>query len=394
MRVAILGVGGLGRTLASELRTHPRVTALLLADRKGDRARILSAIPGRVPIQAVQLNLENAPALDRAVRGYDVVVNTALPRYNLPVMEAALRAGADYLDVSATGPRTPGGTPGILEQLDLDARFRAAGRTALVSMGLDPGMSNVLAKAAAATLDAVDAVRIRTASAVDGSGVRTFPLYSREAFLEDVLVRPTVWLDGSLQEREPLGEEEAFAFPPPIGACRTFLVSHEETKTVPRFLGKPVRRVDYKAALNPDLVRALVAMQRLGLLEDRCTVRAGEQRVPFRRALLAAFPEPSALVLPLEGHEALAVEVEGTRDGRGLVRRADIVLSQQEANRRRSTNAVHYLTAVGLAIGIGLVGEKAVGPGAVSAEALDPARVETEWAARKLPLAWSERAAD
>ncbi len=391
MRVAILGVGGLGRTLASELRTDPRVTALLLADRKGERARILTAIRGRVAIEARQLNVEDAPALGRAIRGYDLVVNTALPRYNLAIMEAALDAGTDYVDVSATGPRVPGGKPGILEQLDLDARFRAAGRTALLSMGLDPGMSGVLARAAADTLDAVDAVRIRTASATAASGIQSFPLYSREAFLEDVLVPPTVWLDGDLREAEPLSEEEDFAFPPPIGTQRAFLVSHEETKTVPRFLGKPVRRVDYKVALNPDLVRALLALQRLGLLDEARTIRAGEATVPFRRALLAAFPEPSALTLPQEGQEALAVEVEGTRGGSRIVRRGDIVFSHQEANRRRSTTAVYYLTAVGAAIGIGLLGEKAVGPGVVAPEALDPARVTAEWGARKLPLAWSER---
>ena len=391
MRVAILGVGGLGRTLASELRTDPKVTALLLADQRGERARILTAIRGRVAIEARQLNVENAAALEHAIRGYDVVVNATLPRYNLSIMEAALAAGTDYLDVSATGPRTPGGKPGVLEQLDLDARFRAAGRTALLSMGLDPGMSSVLAKAAAGALESVDSVRIRTASATSGSGVRSFPLYSRESFLEDVLVPPAVWLDGELRAREPMSEEEPFAFPPPIGSQRAFLVSHEETKTIPRFLGKPVRRVDYKVALNPELVRALLALQRLGLLSETRTIRAGEQLIPFRRALLAAFPEPSALLLPLEGHEALSVEVEGTRDGRVLVRRGDIVLSHQEANRRRSTNAVHYLTAVGAAIGLALMEEKTVGPGVVTAEALDPVRVEAAWAARKLPLVWSER---
>jgi len=393
MRVAILGVGGLGRTLASELRTDPRVTALLLADQKGERARILTAIRGRVAIEARQLSVEDATALERTIRGYDVVVNTTFPRYNLAIMAAALQAGADYLDVSATGPRTPAGKPGVLEQLDLDERFRSAGRTALVSMGLDPGMSSVFARAAADTLDAVDAVRIRTASTTGAAEIRSFPLYSRESFLEDTLVPPTLWLDGRLQEREPLGEEEDFAFPPPIGTQRAFLVSHEETKTIPRFLGKPVRRVDYKVALNPELVRALVALHRLGLLDEGRTIRAGEQLVPFRRALLAAFPEPSALLLPLEGHEALAVEVEGSRGGQRLTRRADAVFSHQDANRRRSTNAVYYLTAVGAAIGLALMDAKTVGPGVVSAEALDPARAMAEWEARKLPLVWSERPA-
>ncbi len=392
MRVAVLGVGGLGRTLASELRTDPRVTALLLADQKGERARILTAIRGRVTIEARQLNVENASALVRSIRGYDVVVNTTLPRYNLTVMEAALEAGTNYLDISATGPRVPGGKPGILEQLDLDDRFRSAGRTALLSMGMDPGMSSVLAKAAAKTLDTVDAVRIRTASTGADSKIQTFPLYSRETFLEDVLVKPTVWADGALQERDALGEEETFAFPAPVGPQRAYLVSHEETKTIPRFLGKAVGRVDYKVALNPDTVRALLALDRLGLLSENRTIRAGEALVPFRRALLAAFPERSAVLQPLEGNEALAVEAEGSRGGQRIVRRADILLSNQEANRRRSTNAVHYLTSVGAALGLAQMDEKAIGPGVVSAEALDPVRALADWTARKLPLEWSERA--
>jgi len=394
MRVAILGVGGLGRTLASELRTDSRVTALLLADLKGERARILTAIRGRVAIEAHTLNVEDAAALVRTIRGYDVVVNATLPKYNLDIMEAALQAGADYLDVGATGPRTPGGKPGILEQLDLDDRFKAAGRTALLSMGIDPGISSVLARDAASTLDAVDAIRIRNGATTSQAGVQAFPLYSREAFLADILVRPTVWEDGELREREPLGEEEEYAFPEPLGPQRAYLVSHEETKTLPRFLGKPVRRVDYKVALNPHLVRALLSLERLGLLTDERVIRVGDQMVPFRRALLAAFPEPSALMLPLQGYEALSVEVEGTRAGQRLVRRGDIVFANQEANRRRSTTAAHYLTAVGTAIGLLLMESKAVGgPGVRTAEALDPAAVWKEWEARKLPLAWSERAA-
>src|SRR2546425_8619684 len=78
MRVAILGVGGLGRTLASELRTEPRVSSLLLIDEFGERARVLTGIRGRVAIEATQLNVENRIALAKALAGADVVVNTTL----------------------------------------------------------------------------------------------------------------------------------------------------------------------------------------------------------------------------------------------------------------------------------------------------------------------------
>src|SRR5947208_15255825 len=107
MRVAILGVGGLGRTLASELRADPRVTSLLLTDQFGERARVLTGIPGRVSIEAAQLNVENHVALRKALAGADIVVNTTLPRYNLRIMDAAMEVGANYLDIASAGsPRS------------------------------------------------------------------------------------------------------------------------------------------------------------------------------------------------------------------------------------------------------------------------------------------------
>ncbi len=392
MKVAILGIGGMGRALVSELRADPRVTGLLLVDRHGDRARVLAGVRGSVRIEPRQLNVEDTAALATAIRGADIVVNATLPKYNLGIMDACLEAGANYLDLAASGPSVPGGKLGIYEQLDKDDAFKAAGLTALLSMGLYPGVSNVMARDAATKLDEVRAIRIRSGGTAKLPGHIAFPLYSREAFLEDMLVRPTVWSNGAVQERDPLSEPEDFSFPDPVGVRRAFLVSHEEIKTLPRFLGKPVGRVDYKYALDPSLVSAIIALERLGLLSERRTVRLGAQTVPFRQAFLAAFPEPSALVLPLEGWEALVVEVEGTRGRQPLVRRGEVVLSHREANRRRSTTVVLYLTAVAAAIGTVLLGTKTVPrAGVVPAEILDPETVWAEWKARDLPITWSER---
>lgn len=393
MRVAVLGTGGVGRTLASELRADARVESLLLVDQVGERAKVLAGLRGRVSVEAKQLDVSMVEALARALKSCDVAVNATLPKHNLGIMRAALEAGCDYLDLAAAGPREPGGRPGILEQLDLHEAFRAAGRTALLSMGLDPGISNVLAREAADRLDAVDAIRIRSGGVVNLPGFAAFPMYSREAFLADILVPPTVWVDGKLEAREILGGEEEFEFPPPVGRQRTFLISHEEVKTLPRYLGKEVGRVDFKYALDPHLARALLALDAVGFLDSRRVVRLGGQLVPFRKVLLAAFPEPSALVLPLEGTKALTVEVEGSKGGERRCHRTDITLSHQEANRRRGTTAVYYLTAVAAAIGVGLLHERALpGPGVYPPEVLDPARVLQEWTARDLPVERSERA--
>src|SRR5437879_264199 len=164
MRVAILGVGGLGRTLASELRGDPRVTSLLLVDLFGERARVLTGIRGRVAIEAKQLNVENRIALTKAIEGSDLVINTTLPRYNLGIMQAALEVRANYIDPSAAGPREIGGLAGIFEQLAMGEAFKAAGRTAIVSIGREPSLSTILARTAAERLDTVDAIRIRSGS--------------------------------------------------------------------------------------------------------------------------------------------------------------------------------------------------------------------------------------
>ncbi|HEY7589198.1 MAG TPA: saccharopine dehydrogenase NADP-binding domain-containing protein [Thermoplasmata archaeon] len=391
MRVAILGIGGLGRTLASELRGDPRVSSLLLVDRLGDRARVLSGIKGRVPIDAVQMNVENTTALVQILRGADLVVNAILPRYNLGIMQACLEARADYVDVAAAGPSRPGGELGIFEQLHLDDAFRAAGRTALLDMGLDPGMSNVLAREAADRLDGIDAIRIRSGDTARVAGFTNFPLYSREAFLDDLLVRPTVWADGALVEREPISEEEVFTFPDPVGLQRMFLQSHEEIKTLPRFLGRPVGRVDYKAAMDPNLAQAILSLHRLGLLAESRTVHGGGVVVPFRRVLLSVLPEPSALLIPVEGAEAMSVEVEGSHGGERWLFRRDIVMTHQEANRRRSTNAVYCLTAASLGVAFALFAEKALPrTGVIVPELLDPVRVMRDWESRGMPVARSE----
>ncbi len=395
MRVAILGIGGAGRTLVSELRADERVTSLLLIDKAGDRAKVLARMPGRPLPQVAQLNVENQRALARALEGTDVVVNATPPKHNLAIMRTVLEAGVSYLDLAATGPREPGGLPGISEQLQMHDAFKDAGLTAIVSMGLDPGMTNVLAREAADKLDEIDAIRIRCGGVTNLPGVPYFPLYSREDLLSYITLRPTVWLGGELVEREPMSEEEDFDFPPPIGRQRCFLISHEEVKTLPRFLGKPVKRVDFKHVVDRDLVQALVALDRLGLLREDHMINAGLQTLPFRLALLAALPEPSAMIFPSEGAECVSVEVEGALAGARKRYRSEIAMSQREANRRRNTTVAYCLAAVGAAIGVRMILTKALpGPGVYPAETLPPERVLEQWTARGLPLNRSEHLLD
>src|SRR3972149_4227584 len=160
MRVGIIGLGGGGGVLATELRDARRVASLLLMDKSAAAIRALASALGRKGLDTKQVDANRREAVAKAIRGCDVVVNAALSECNLTVMRAALDEGVAYLDVAATGPP-----------------------------------------------------RIRNGKAFP----RFVPLYSREAFFSDVRIRPTVWQDGRLEDREPLSEEEAQAFPPSLG---------------------------------------------------------------------------------------------------------------------------------------------------------------------------------
>lgn len=394
IRVAVLGIGGVGRTLTRILRSERHVDALLLVDRHPGRTQLLIQNDAAVRVETRALEVGRSADLSRVLRGWDAVVNTLPPPHNLEVMRACLNAGTHYLDLAAAGPRSAGGKPGIFEQLELHAEFKQIGLKALLGMGLDPGMSNVLARDAASGLDVVDQVRIRSGGTahIPGYVVETFPLYSRESFLTDVLLPPSIWSDQALREREPMGEPEDYNFPGPVGVQRAFLVSHEEVKTLPRYLGKPVGRVDFKQAFNPELLQAVVSLHRLGALADDRWVHLGGTRVPFKRLFLEVLPEPSAIVQPIDGAKALSVEVEGTAAGTRRVVRRDIVMQHRETSRRASITAVVYLTAVAAGIGVLQLGSpRFSGPGVYPPEALDPKAVLSEWAARDLPLARSER---
>lgn len=391
MRAAILGVGGNGGAICRALLEDPRVESIRLLDRDVDRAKAFVASVAAKSIEIAESKAEDMDSLVKALRGSDVLVQCTQPKYNVPVMKACLAAGVHYVDLAASGPLVPGEPFGILEQIGLGDDFRVAGVSALVSMGLDPGMTNVLARRAADQLDAVNAVRIRSGGVVNLPGFSYFPLYSRDAFIEDILVRPTVWMNGRLEERDPVSGEERYSFPPPVGPQNTYLVSHEEVKTLPRFLGKQVSYVDFKFAVDPALVGSLHRLWKEGRLSQDALTQIGEQLIPLRRTILESFPDPSAIQALVKGTKCVSVEVDGSVASKSKRIRGDIVYSHAEAARRGRTTAVYFLSAAAAAIGMALLVEGRHLPAGVHpAEALPPEAVLREWAHRGLPVAWSE----
>jgi saccharopine dehydrogenase (NAD+, L-lysine-forming) len=394
VKVAVLGIGGLGRILALELAADPRVTELVLADKRGDRSKALKSIGRTAAVRPLQVDVTQPAALRDALSGVDVAVNATLPEFNLPVMAACLEARCSYIDPWGLSPVAPGERPGVLAQLDQDAAWRSRGLAAVVSMGSDPGVSNVMARAAADRLQTVEEIRILKAAAGTGD-IEGYPLYSRTVFLRDALSPPAIWDGGKLVTQPFVSGEEDYEFPEPVGKRHVYQFYHEEVLTIPVRLGRPVGRVVYKHDINPELVRAIVALESLGLLRDEKRVQIGNGQTTFRDAFLATFPEPSTLIGPIAGAQAIVAEAIGSKaDGSKVRVRASNVLDHREANRRRGTTAERYLTAVAVASAAALlIGKKLPRTGVLAAEEIPLEVLLPEFEARGVTFRIEEFAA-
>ena len=149
MRVAVLGAGAMGARAARTLAGLPGVEALVVGDLDGDAAARVAAglLPGAT---ARRIDVTDGPALRGALAGVDTVLTTVGPfyRFGAGVLRAAIETGTDYVDICDDWEPT-------LQLLELDGAARAAGVCAMVGAGASPGLSTLLAGAAAGRLDRV-----------------------------------------------------------------------------------------------------------------------------------------------------------------------------------------------------------------------------------------------
>jgi len=185
MKLLIIGCGDQGATIARYLVDKADVDEVRLADLDLKRAGRLADTLKSSKVFTRRVDAGNIEEVLRVAEGIDVVVNATLPRFDLPIMEAAINAGANYVDMESGPPYVTG------EQLAQDEKWRKAGLTALTSTGISPGVMNVLIAHAADQLDSVEEILIRSATKIL-PGTRVYE--GKELFLE-IWSPETMWLD-------------------------------------------------------------------------------------------------------------------------------------------------------------------------------------------------------
>lgn len=279
--IALGGAGGMGRAAVRALAASDLVTEIIIADKNVEAAQRLAAEVGG-KASARETDAGDEERLGTLIEEGDIVVNTCGPffKFGVSAVRAAIRAGRNYCDINDDWRPTQ-------EVLEMDAEAKAAGITAIVGIGASPGLSNLLARHAAAQLDEVE--EIQTCWVAGGgeweAGERGDAGGGELAALEHMMhsasgkiptFRDGKWVEiGSFES----GEEVSF---PGTGPYTVFHIGHPEPVTLPRFIPS-VKTVSNLGALYPpqlnDLVREQVRRMAAGKVDARQAAIAFVQAV-------------------------------------------------------------------------------------------------------------------
>ena len=333
MRILLVGSGGVGSAFTAIAARRDFFELCVVADYDGGRAtRAVEALSDDRFV-AAQVDASDASSVEALAREHRVthVMNAVDPVFDMTIFDGAFAAGADYLDMamslSRPHPTTPYEECGVKlgdEQFAKAEEWEAAGRLALVGMGVEPGLSDVFARYAADHLfSEIDELGTRDGAnlvVTDDDGNEVFaPSFSMWTTIEECLNPPVIWEKGKdWYTTPPFSEPETFVFPEGIGPVECVNVEHEEVLLMPRWLD--AKRVTFKYGLGDEFIGVLKTLHTLHL-DSTTPIRVrsanGPVEVAPRDVVAAALPDPATIGPRMTGKTCAGVWVTGTgKDGK------------------------------------------------------------------------------
>ena len=328
----------MGSEVTRDLARTSELEEIVIADADFPKAQALADELGGGRVRAIQIDVRDEDTLAKALTEFDVVANATTYHFGLIATRAAIRAKTNYLDL--------GGLFNTPKQLELDEEARKAGVTICLGCGATPGVTNLMTRNAADQMDQVDEVHIAFAS---------FRSIAPSAGLLDTVLdefspgsHRFYWEDGNFVEVPAFSGAKTIKFSEPVGEIETYFVPHSETHTLPRLLGKGVRRVDVRGTWRPEIMRALRLFADLKLTSDQ-EIEFNDQRINSKSFLRQHILQTAA-DFGGDGEWAflLNVEVSGEREGK---RTRIVCNTSHPPNAAWGTSATARMTGIPASIG-------------------------------------------
>ena len=222
-------------------------------------------------------------------------------------------------------------------------------------MGVEPGLSDVLAKYASDELfSQIDQLTVLDGSNLVVEGDTFAPSFSIWTTIEECLNPPLVWEDGKgWFTTKPFSEPQIFDFPDGIGPVECVNVEHEEVVLIPQKI--EAKKVNFKYGLGKEFISILKTIHKLGL-DKKENVDVQGVSVSPRDLLTASLPDPATLGARMKGKTCAGVLVKGLdKEGKPKATYLYHVVDNEWSMKEYGDQAVVWQTALNPVVAMELI---------------------------------------
>lgn len=371
-KVLIIGAGGVSNVVVRKCAQNSDIySEILLASRTRSKCDAIAKDIRNIPVHTAKVDADKAGEVAALIRDFkpELVLNVALPYQDLPIMDACLSEGVNYLDAANYEPKDKAHFEYSWQWAYHD-RFKQAGITALLGSGFDPGVTNVYtAYAKKHYFDSIDTLDIVDCNA--GNHGQAFATnFNPEINIREITQNGKFFKDGEFHEIPPMSEHKSIDYPQ-VGPRESYLLWHEELESLVKFIPE-IKRARFWMTFGEAYLTHLRVLEDVGMTRIDPVEFKGQKIIPleFLKALL---PEPGTLGENYTGKTCIGCQLTGTKDGKPQTYFVYNVCDHAECFKEVKAQAVSYTTGVPVMLGGAMIlSGKWKGAGVFNMEQFDP----------------------
>ena len=353
--VLIIGAGGVAQVVAHKCAQYnDRLGDLHIASRTKAKCQAIIAsvheknamkVPGVFAAHAVNaMDTAEVAALIRET-GCQIVINVGSSFVNMTVLEACIETGAAYMDTAIhEDPKKICETPPWYGNYEWQRRDRckAAGVTAILGIGFDPGVVNAWARVAEGMLDKITSIDIVDINA--GSHGKWFATnFDPEINFREFTGTVYSWQQGAWQENCMFEVGQVWNLPV-VGDQKAYLTGHDEVHSLSnRYKDADVR---FWMGFGDHYINVFTVLKNLGLLSEKPVKTAEGLEVVPLKVVKAVLPDPASLAPNYTGKTCIGDVVRGLKDGKETEILIYNVADHKEAYEEVGSQGISYTAGV------------------------------------------------
>jgi len=375
--VLVIGAGGVSSVAVHKMAMNADIfTSIHLASRTKSKCdAIAESVKQRIGVEVAtySIDAEEVPAMINLIRQVQpsLVVNLALPYQDLPIMDACLAAGVDYLDTANYEPKDEAKFE-YKWQWAYHDRFKEAGIMALLGSGFDPGVTSVFTM----WLKKHKLKTIRTLDILDCNGgdhgQHFATNFNPEINIREVTAPSRHWENGQFVETPAMSKKVEFDFEG-VGPKNMYMMYHEELESLAKFVPE-LERARFWMTFGDQYITHLTVLQNVGMTSIEPIRYQGQEIIPLQ-FLAAVLPKPETLGETTKGKTNIGCIATGEAlDGSGeKTFYIKNICDHEFAYEETGNQAVSYTTGVPAMVGSAMVVTGTwTGDGVFNIEQFDP----------------------